>query len=128
MKKETLTVETDENGTITYRNADGKLHNAHEPAVIYPDGDKAYYLNGHLHNENGPAIIRLDGGKSYCINGEFHNPHGPAIVYPDGHEAYYINNNMLTEADFKAWQTQQSAPLHNKTAVIDGIEYTLMAK
>ena len=128
MKKETLTVETDEDGTVTYRNADGKLHNPDGPAVIYPDGDKAYYINGHLHNENGPAIIRPDGGKSYCINGEFHNPHGPAIVYPDGHEAYYINGNMLTEAEFKAWQTQQDAPLHNKTATIDGIEYTLTAK
>ena len=128
MKKEKLTVETDENGKITYRNADGKLHNAHEPAVIYPDGDKAYYLNGERHNPNGPAIIRPDGGKSYCINGEFHNPHGPAVVESDGYKAYYINGKRLTEAEFKAWQTQQTAPLHNKTAVIDGVEYTLTAK
>jgi len=46
MNKETLTVETDENGTITHRNASGQLHNAHEPAVIYSDGDKEYYING----------------------------------------------------------------------------------
>jgi len=81
MNKETLTVETDENGTITHRNASGQLHNAHEPAVIYSDGDKAYYLNG----------------------------------------------KPLTEADFKTWQAQQSAPLHNTTKVIDGIEYKLTA-
>ena len=82
MKKETLTVETDEDGTITYRNASGQLHNSHGPAVVWENGDKACYING-------------------C---------------------------ELNEAEFKAWQAGQSAPLHNKIAVIDGIEYTLTAK
>jgi len=82
MKKEKLTVETDENGTITYHNADGKLH----------------------------------------------NPNGPAFISADGYKAYLINDKKLTEADFKAWQAQQTAPLHNKTATIDGIEYNLTAK
>jgi hypothetical protein len=105
MKKETLTVEKDEHGTITYHNADGKLHNPHGPAIVFADGEKEYYINGKLHNENGPAIVWANGDKWYYINGE-----------------------RLTEAKFKAWQTQQSAPLHNKTATIDGIEYTLTAK
>jgi hypothetical protein len=90
MKKETLTIETDEYGTIRYRNASGQLHNA-----------------------NGPAVIYADGGKWY---------------YADGRKKYYINGEKLTEADFKTWQAQQSSPLHNTTAVIDGIEYTLTAK
>jgi hypothetical protein len=61
-------------------------------------------------------------------DGELHNPHGPAIVWADGDKVYWINDEYLTEADFKAWQAQRTAPLHNKTKVIDGIEYTLTAK
>ena len=105
MNKEKLTVETDENGTIRYRNAEGDLHNPH-----------------------GPAVIRADGDKYHHINGELHNPNGPAIVWADGSKAYYINGKPLTEAEFTAWRAEQTAPLHNKTKVIDGIEYTLTAK
>ena len=46
MKKETLTVETNEHGTTTYRNASDQRHNPNGPAVIYADGSKAYCING----------------------------------------------------------------------------------
>jgi len=105
MEKETLTVETDENGTIIYRNASGQLHNPHGPAMFWADGHKEHWLNGQLHNPHGPAIVWADGYRRYCINGE-----------------------ELTEAEFKVWQAVQSSPLHNKTATIDGVEYTLTAK
>ena len=85
MKKETLTVETDENGTVTYRNASGQLHNANGPAVVYPNGDKSYYINGQLHNPDGPAIIDTDRSKSY-----------------------WINDEELTKAEFKTWQAEQT--------------------
>ena len=104
MNKETLTVETDEYGTIRYYNAEGDLHNPHGPAVIFADGGKQYYINDKLHNGNGPAIV---GANSY--------------------KAYYINDKLLTEAEFKAWQAQQSAPLHNETLTIHGIKYKLTA-
>ena len=104
MKKETLTVEIDENGTITYRDTSGELHNPH-----------------------GPAVVRSNCYKSYWIHGKLHNPDGPAMVWPDGSKAYYINGKKLTEAEFKAWQTQQSAPLHNETLTIHGIKYKLTA-
>jgi hypothetical protein len=106
MEKEKLKVETDENGTVTYRNADDELHNENGPAVIYADGDKEYYINGQLHNENGPAMVGLDGSKYHYINGYFHNPHGPAIVHTDGSKEYYKNGNMLSEAEFNTWQAQ----------------------
>jgi hypothetical protein len=152
MNKETLTVYTDKGGTITiYRNADGERHNPHGPAVIWPDGGKSYYINDKRHNPNGPAVVHADGYKAYYINGKLHNPNGPAIVYADGYKAYYINgkrhnpdgpaliwpdggksywinDKRLTEAKFKTWQAQQDAPLHNKTATIDGVEYTLTVK
>jgi hypothetical protein len=105
MNKEKLTVETNEDGTVTYRNADGYFHNPH-----------------------GPAVVGGNGGKVYLINGKRHNPNGPAIVRPNGSKAYYINDKELSEAEFTAWQAQQDAPLHNKIATIDGIEYTLTAK
>ena len=105
MKKETLTVEADEDGKITYRNADGELHNT-----------------------DGPAVVHTNGGKSYWIKGQRHNPDGPAIISANGYKAYFVKGQPLTKAEFKTWQAQQSAPLHNTTKVIDGIEYTLTAK
>jgi hypothetical protein len=70
-----------------------------------------------------------DGRVIYTnADGERHNPHGPAIVYADGKKWYYINDKELSEAEFKAWQVQQDAPLHNKIAVIGGVEYTLTEK
>ena len=105
MNKETLEVERDKHGKVTYRNVSGELHNPDGAAVVYADGSKSYY-----------------------INGKRHNPDGPAIVFSDGYKAHYINGKKVTEAGFKAWQDQQSAPLHNKTAVIGGVEYTLTAK
>lgn len=86
MNKETLTVYTDKDGTVRYYNADGQLH-----------------------HPNGPAIVGADGSKSYYINGELHNPHGAAVIYPDGSKWYYINDQLLTEAELKTWQTQQTA-------------------
>jgi hypothetical protein len=148
MNKEKLTVETDEEGTTTYRNASGQLHNPDGPAIVYADGSKEHWLNGKLHNENGPAaiyadgfkshwihgklhnsngpaMVHADGSKEYYINGKLHNPHGPAMVNSNGKKWYYINDKELTEAEFKVWQANQSAPLHNKTATIDGIKYKL---
>ena len=46
MKKETLTVKTNVIGTVTYRNADGNLHNPHGPALVCDSGRKFYYING----------------------------------------------------------------------------------
>jgi len=86
MKKETLTVEKNDLGTVIYRNADGRLHNANGPAMVYPNGDKSYYINGQLQN-----------------------PDGPAMVWADGDKAYWINDEYLTEADFKTWQAEQTA-------------------
>ena len=150
MKKETLTVERDKDGTITYRNADGKLHNENGPAIVCTDGYKFYYINGELHNPHGPAVVYPDGYKAYCmhgrlhnahgpavtcadghkehwINGQLHNPNEPAIIYADGDKAYCINGKNLTKSEFKAWQAQQTAPLHNETLTIHGIKYKLTA-
>jgi hypothetical protein len=128
MKKETLTVEENNLGAVTYSNSNGELHNPYGPAVVGTDGYKEHRINDQLHNPNGPAMVWADGHKEHWINGKLHNPNGPAVVWKDGYKAYYINDKKLTEAEFKTWQAQQTAPLHNKIATIDGIEYTLTAK
>ena len=128
MNKETLTVYTDKDGTIRYYNVDGQLHNPGGPAIIYADGYKEHRINDQLHNPDGPAVIWPDGNKEYWIDDHLHNPHGPAVVWADGSKAHWTKVKKLTEVDIKAWQAQQSAPLHNKTATIDGVEYTLTAK
>jgi len=128
MNKETLTVETDEDSTIRYYNADGQLHHQNGPAIIHADGRKEHWINGELHNENGPAVVWENGHKEHWLNGKRHNANGPAVVFADGDKYHYINDKKLTKAEFTAWQAEQSAPLHNTTATIDGIEYTLTAK
>ena len=110
MNKETLTVETDEDGTTTYRNASGELHNPDGPAVICANGDKEHYINGKLHNPDGPAAIYADGFKSHWMHGKLHNSNGPAVVWANGqHKEYYINGKPLNKAEFKAWQAEQTA-------------------
>jgi hypothetical protein len=84
MNKDTLTVETDEEGTTTYRNAEDELHN--------PDG---------------PAIACANGGKSYWINDQLHNANGPALVYANGYKAYWIHGKKLNKVEFKEWQAKQ---------------------
>jgi hypothetical protein len=106
MKKETLTVEKDEDDTIRYRNAEGELHNPYGPAIVYADGHKEYRINGKLHNENGPAVIWGHGNKEYWIDDHLHNPDGPAVIW-DGDKYYWINGNKLTKAEFKSWQSKR---------------------
>ena len=127
MKKETLTVETGERGTVTYSNASGRLHNPHGPAMVGADGSKYHYINGKLHNPDGPAVAWASGHEEHWFNGKRHNAHGPAVIYANGHKEYYINGELLTEAEFKAWQAKQAAPLHNETLTIHGIKYKLTA-
>ena len=85
MKKETLTVETNDLGTVIYRNASGDFHNPHAPAVVGADGQTEHW-----------------------IHGQRHNPHGPAVVEADVRKEHYIYGKYLTKAEFKIWQAQQT--------------------
>jgi hypothetical protein len=109
MNKETLTVETDEDGTTTYRNADGDFHNSHGPAVVGADGYEAYYINGKRHNPDGPAIVWPSGYKNYFINGEELTQTGLRLFGQMAAKSYFINGEKLTEAEFTAWQAEQAA-------------------
>jgi len=76
MNKEKLTVQRDEEGTVTYSNSKGYLHNPYGPAVVGLDGHKEHWFNGQLHNPDGPAVASANGEKWYFINGKLHNPNG----------------------------------------------------
>jgi hypothetical protein len=55
---------------ISYKK--GKYHSFNDrPAVIFPNGYKAWYENGILHKKRGPAIITDKGVKVYYVNGQF---------------------------------------------------------
>jgi hypothetical protein len=88
------------------------------PAIVYPNGEKYWYLNGNLHREEGPcteckdchsgnfelcskpgpAAVWANGRKEWYLNGEFHKEDGPAIVCPDGRKYWFLNGK---EADKK---------------------------
>jgi hypothetical protein len=52
------------------------------PAIIWGNGDRAWYKNGKLHrNNDNPAIIRNNGDREWYQNGNLHrNNDNPAII------------------------------------------------
>lgn len=54
-----------------YKDKTKLLHCENGPAVIYPNGDKRWYINGKLHRENGPAIEYEDGRYYFYIEGYY---------------------------------------------------------
>ena len=68
-------VEVDEYGCSRYYNAANQLHRAGGPAVVYRNGNSAWWQNGQRHRIDGPAI-------------------------EIGSKAWYINDVRLTEDEF----------------------------
>jgi hypothetical protein len=62
---------TDEDGTIFYYNNKNKLHRENDqPAIVWENGTKQWYVNGQLHRENDkPAVIYADGTQYWWVNG-----------------------------------------------------------
>ena len=67
MNKSTRTVEL---GVVFWRLPDGKPHRVDGPAIEWPDGYKAWYINGELHRTDGPAIEHINGNKEWWVNGQ----------------------------------------------------------
>ena len=62
---------------VEYTDDSGKLHRTDGPAVIWNNGNLAWYEYGKLHRVDGPAQI---------VN---------------GHEHYYYGGNHLNEKEYK---------------------------
>jgi hypothetical protein len=56
------------NGTKRWFNSNGEYHRDDGPAVIYADGDKAWYQHGVRHRADDPAIIGADGTEYWYLN------------------------------------------------------------
>ena len=70
--------------------------------VLWPDGDKFWYLNGLSHREDGPAIELANGYKAWWFNGERHREDGPAIERPDGTKEWWLYGKYYeTEEEWK---------------------------
>jgi hypothetical protein len=103
-------------GTVKWRNKEGKLHREDGPACEYPSGAKEWYRdgklhrddgpakeyptqqrwyrNGHLHRDDGPAIVDADGTREWYRNGRQHRDDGPAVEHPDGFKAWYRRGKL----------------------------------
>jgi len=68
---------------------------------VWPNGDKAWYLNGKLHREDGPAFEGANGDKYWWLNGERHREEGPAVEHANSGKHWYLNNKRVTEEEHK---------------------------
>ena len=80
MKKETLTVETDSNGTITYRNAYGERLG---PAVVGIDGWRSQHIKLQIMNKETLTVETDEEGTTTYRNA-YGERLGPAVVGIDG--------------------------------------------
>ena len=64
-------VEVFNNGTQYWHLAGTDVyHRVGGPAIIHPDGYKAWYQHGKYHNEDGPAVEHASGEKEYWLYGK----------------------------------------------------------
>jgi hypothetical protein len=75
-------------------------HREDGPAVEYPDGGKAWYLNGELHREDGPACEGSNSSKSWWLNGKRHREDGPACEWSNGGREWWLNGQQYSEKEF----------------------------
>lgn len=76
--------------TIYHYDDQGELHNDDGPAIITPQGYKAWYKHGYRHRVDGPAVIDPhDGSKEWWFEGNLHRTDGPAVEYDDGYKGGY---------------------------------------
>lgn len=75
------------------------LHRTDGPAVIFPDGDHAYYVEGVLHSIKGkrPAITYEDGTQEYYHHGRLHRLGGPAVVGGIDPAQYWFHGTRVFE-------------------------------
>lgn len=86
---------------MIYRNEQGQVHRVDGPAITWPGGTQAWYLNDQLHRVDGPAIIRSNGRQSWYLYGKLHRLNGPAVIRAGGSCEWWINGIQVDE--FTIW-------------------------
>jgi hypothetical protein len=55
-------------GTKRWFNDKGELHRIDGPAIIFDNGDKAWFFHGKLHRTDGPTIENNNGNNFWYLN------------------------------------------------------------
>lgn len=76
---------------------DGLLHRKDGPAVIYHNGNQAWYKEGKIHRDDGPAVIYPNGEQFWYKEGKHHREGGPAIIRPNGEQVWYKEGKLHRE-------------------------------
>jgi hypothetical protein len=76
-------------GTIEWRDAEGRLDREDGPARIFPNGREEWLRHGKLHRPDGPAIVHANGSEKWYLDGRRHREDGPACTYVNGTEKWY---------------------------------------
>lgn len=75
----------------------GQRHRVEGPAIVYPGGSCAWYLNGERHRIGGPAVEAADGAKAWYVQGALHREDGPALLGSDGTTEWYLHGVQCSE-------------------------------
>ena len=70
-----------------------------QPAAIWVDGSKHWYLNGKKHRINGPAVILANGTRYWFQDDRLHREDGPAIILQNGKMEFYCNGKRIKKLD-----------------------------
>jgi hypothetical protein len=102
-------------GTVEWRNADGKLHRRGGPAVEYPghgqyQAHDEWWVNGKLHREDGPALDAKNGYGEWRFNGKTHRINGPAVDFKNCRK-WWVNGRQFTEDEFYMYVDQDTGEI-----------------
>lgn len=93
----------EEDGEVRYYGGNGgkQLHRANGPAIEYPDGSQAWFINGVKHRTEGPAYIGADGKEEWWVKGAKVENHSPqnSIWY----RHWYFLLNLDSQAVLKEY-------------------------
>jgi hypothetical protein len=103
---------------------DNLIHREDGPAILYLNGDKAWFRYGEIHREDGPAIEYASGEKQWWFQGQLHRSNGPALIdkkrnytawyyfglrhredgpavqHHNGDKEFWIQNKKYSEAEY----------------------------
>ena len=96
---------TDEWGTTTWFDSDGKRHRDGDlPAVVYAEGGQGWYQHGKLHRDGDlPAVVEAEGAQGWFQHGVIHRDGDlPAMVGLDGLQWWFWRGRRHRSFDLPA--------------------------
>jgi len=64
------------------------------PSIIWPNGNKEWYVNNKHHRMTGPAIVIVNSHIAWKKNGKLHRLDGPAVIGIRGNKEWYQNGKL----------------------------------